>query len=460
MNRISTFLLLVILSSSTYANWPQWRGPDSNAVAPEGSYPVEFSPAQNMLWEVDLEGEGSSTPVVWGNSIYLTLTAGEQDVVLAFDADGKEKWRRELGKARVGKHANATGSNPSPVTDGKHVIAYFKSGLVACLNTAGEEQWRVNLQDEYGEDTLWWDLGTSPVLTSAGVCIAVMQLGDSYLVTLDVEDGSVVWKEKRQYECPEESDQSYTTPAVVEIEGVETIVTFGADHLTGHNAKTGELLWEFKGFNPEEKAYWRVIASATIAQNIAVVPYGRAEYVAAVRLGEGSSSGSEDRLWKRGGFGSDVPSPVISEGKIYLLGDKGEIHCLALESGKTLWKKRLPRSNSKYYASPLLADGKLYCLRDDGMLYVAQVEGDYQLLAKNDLGDRAVATPVPLDNTLLVRTRTKLYRFGDFNVKLNEFLDVDAGPLDIDFPTELSVEVETAEPRDPLENYYLDLIVY
>lgn len=412
MTRLTSAAILALLCTTAQANWPQWRGAESNAVAPAGDYPVEFSPSQNLLWEVDLDGEGSSTPAVWGDTIYLTLTAGEQDVTLAFDADGTEKWRRELGKARAGKHANATGSNPSPVTDGEHVVVYFKSGLVACLDTAGNELWRVNLQDKYGEDTLWWDLGTSPVLTPAGVCIAVMQEGDSYLVTLDLESGDEVWKVKRQYERPRESDQSYTTPTLATIDGTETIVTWGADHLTGHDAKSGELLWECGGFNPDEKGMWRVIASATVADGTAVVPYGRADYVAAVRLGGSGDITGENRLWEKGGIGSDVPSPVIANGKAYLLGDKGEVSCLEVATGEVVWQERLPRSKSKYYASPLLADGNLYCLRDDGMLFVAKVAGGFELLAENDLGDRSVASPVPMDGTLLVRTRTKLYRFG------------------------------------------------
>src|SRR5690606_9136225 len=124
----------------------------------------------------------------------------------------------------------------------------FKSGLVACCDLEGNKLWEKNLQEDYAQDTLWWDLGTSPVLSSKGVVIAVVQEGASYLITLDLKSGQVVWKQERQYETAEESDQSYTTPAVETVDGVETIVTWGADHLTGHDAKTGKLLWECGGF--------------------------------------------------------------------------------------------------------------------------------------------------------------------------------------------------------------------
>ncbi len=271
----ATALLLTTLPTLGLADWPAWRGPEGNAVAPPGDYPVEFSPKKNVVWQVDLGGEGSSTPIVSGDAVYVTLTTDGNDVVASYDLDGNERWRRVLGKARAGKHRNATGSNSSPVTDGTHLVVYFKSGLVACLNTSGDELWRVNLQDKYAKDTLWWDLGTSPVLTSAGVCIAVMQEGDSFLVTLNRETGEEVWKTKRQYERPRESDQAYTTPSVANVAGRETIVTFGADHLTAHDAQTGGLVWERGDFNPEDKGMWRVIASATVADGIAIVPFGR-----------------------------------------------------------------------------------------------------------------------------------------------------------------------------------------
>lgn len=404
---------LFSLTTLAQANWPEWRGPNANAVAPPGNYPVEFSPTKNLVWEVDLGGEGASTPVVWGDAIYVTLSADGNDIAASYDLDGNERWRKVLGKSRAGKHRNATGSNSSPVTDGEHVVVYFKSGLVACLATSGEEQWRVNLQEEYGPDTLWWDLGTSPVLTSAGMCIAVMQEGDSYLVTLDLENGNEVWKTRRQYQRPEESDQAYTTPSVVDINGRETIVTFGADHLTGHDATSGDLLWARGGFNPDDKGMWRVIASPTVADDVAVVPFGRANFFTAVPLQHvNRSTGFPARLWEKQGIGADVPSPIVADGKVYLLGDRGEVSCLDLKTGDVLWQGKLPRSKDNYYSSPLLAGGNLYCLRQDGMLYVASTDGDFEILAENDLGDESVATPVPVDDTLLVRTRNKLFRFG------------------------------------------------
>lgn len=421
--RVFSFRGLVLISfllvglPGGYGHWPQWRGPEANLAVPAADLPVKFSQDENMIWQIDLGGEGSSTPVVWGDAIYVTVTAGDEDaakdVLASYGIDGEERWRREIGKAREAKNRVATGSNPSPVTDGEHVIAYFKSGQLACTDTAGKILWNKNLQDEYGKDTLWWDLGTSPILTSHGVVVAVIQEGDSYLVCLDLDSGEELWRESRIYERPTESDQSYTTPAVVDVEGRETIVTWGADHLTGHDAATGELLWESGGFNPESQGAWRTIASATIVDGVAIVPYGRGEFLAAVRLGGSGDVTAENRLWTKQGVGADVPCPIVADDKIYVLSDRGKVTCLDLHSGDELWSDELPRGRSNYFSSPLLVGDKLYCLREDGTLFVASVDGGLEVLAENELGEHSVATPVPLEDSLLVRTRGKLYRFGN-----------------------------------------------
>jgi outer membrane protein assembly factor BamB len=410
--QLMLLIFLVGVMPTGRADWPQWRGPHANLVVPAANLPVKFSQNENLLWEVDLQGEGSSTPAVWGDAIYVTVTAGDKDVLACYGIDGQEHWRRELGNAREGKNRVATGSNPSPVTDGKHIVAYFKSGQLACTDTAGKVLWNKNLQDEFGKDTLWWDLGTSPILTTRGVVVAVMQEGDSYLVCLDLDSGDVVWRTSRTYERPRESDQSYTTPVVADVEGHETIVTWGADHLTGHDAATGELLWDSGGFNPDEQGMWRSIASATIADGVAVVPYGRGDFLAAVKLGGRGDVTTKNRLWDKQGVGADVPCPLIAGGKIYILSDRGKVTCLDLASGDELWSDDLPKGRANYFSSPLLAGDKFYCLREDGTMFVATVDGGLEVLAENELDENCVATPVPLDNSLLVRSRSKLYHFG------------------------------------------------
>lgn len=395
--------------------WPQWRGPQANGVAAPGDYPVKFSKSEQVAWKTLLPGAGSSTPVIWGRRLFLTAGVPEiggqedsprQNAVIAYDLEGKEQWRVLLGSERKGKHRHGSGSNPSPVTDGKTVFVYYKSGTVAAVDFSGNVQWSVNLQDRYGEDTLWWDLGTSPVLTADHLVVAVMHEGESYLAAMDKASGEVAWKTARNYECREETDQSYATPIVIG----EEIITWGADHLTAHRVSDGELIWQCGGFNPKNAAMWRVIATPAITQGIALVPYGRANHLAAIKLGgQGDITGTA-RLWEKEGFGADVPTPVAKDGDFYLLTDNGWLHRFDAKTGKEAWRKRLPRSSSKYYASPVWAGGMLYCTREDGLIFTVRLEDDgFELLGENDMGEPLIATPVPIDDKLIIRGSQHLF---------------------------------------------------
>lgn len=395
-------------------NWPQWRGPEGNGVASAGDYPVEFSDSKNVDWSVELPGRGSSTPAVWGDRILVTCDIDGQDGVVGYESNGEELWQTQLGPGRPGEHRNGSGSNPSPVTDGEHLIVYYKSGTVACLNLAGEVLWQHNLQEEYAEDTLWWDLGTSPVLVDGMAVIAVMQEGESYLIAYDVASGDVAWRAPRNFNVNTESNHAYTTPNVVEVNGEKQIVVWGADHLTGHDVATGEQLWKYSGFNPQDEPNWRVIASAAATDGVAVVPYGRAGIVAAVSLGQsGDVTQQSDILWEIRGRnqGSDVPTPAIREGLVYLLTDVGGLACHDLESGAQRWSAELPRSSAKFYASPILAGDQLFCAREDGMIFAGKItDQGFQLLSENPMGEQIIATPVAVDDALLVRGEHHLWR--------------------------------------------------
>ncbi len=407
------FAGLISLSTLSAANWPQWRGPNGTSLALPGEYPTKFSPSENVLWKVKLPGVGSSTPAVWEDRIFVTCGIDGEDGIIAFDWNGAEIWRETLGPERPGKHKNGSGSNPSPITDGKNLVVYYKSGTVASLTHEGKVNWKTNLQEQFGEDTLWWDLGTSPVFAGGNIVIAVMQEGESYVVALNPADGKVVWKVDRTFPVQKESGQSYTTPYLTTIDGVETLVIWGADRLTGHDPKDGKVLWTCGGFNPEDKAMWRVIASPGFVDGIAVVPYGRTKYTAAVKLGGSGDITASARLWERNDLGSDCPTPVGRDGKVYLLSDRGEIHCLEAKTGKDLWKGAIPRSSANFYSSPILAGDLLYAAREDGMVAVVKVgDSGMEVLSQNEMGERIAAAPVPVRNKLLIRGVDHLFCLG------------------------------------------------
>ncbi len=407
--------LLVLILAPASANdrpaksWPLWRGADSSGSASTGAYAVEWSATDKLLWKAELPGIGCSTPIVWGEQIFITSPADGKDCVVEFDWSGNRGWQTAVGKDRGGKHRNGSGSNPSPVTDGALIFAYFRSGNVAGLELDGKLLWTTNLQDRFGEDTLYWDIGTSPVITARHVVVAVMHEGGSYLVAFEKRSGELAWKFDRNYECPVEGDHSYTTPIVLEQGGREAILVWGAERLTAHAADRGEILWSCGGFNPEAQRNWVAVASPVVVGDMAVVPYGRGARLAGIRLGGKGDVTATHRRWTAADSGSFVPTPAVYGGKVYLVRDRGEVVCVDPETGKTEWSGQLPKSSASYYASPVVADGKFYATREDGVISVAQVAGGFKVLAQNQMGERMIASPVPVAGRLLLRGENHLF---------------------------------------------------
>jgi len=393
-------------------NWPQWRGPDDNGSTRQGTYPVHWD-STNVLWKAPLPGKGCSTPIVWDQHIYLTAPINGLDGVLAFDWAGKPLWQKTLGPEEAGKHRNGSGSNPSPATDGNSVFVYFKSGMLAGLDLDGRVRWETNLVAGFGPDTLYWDQGTSPVLTKDQVVIARMNEGGSWLAAFDKATGQMRWKVPRNYETPSEDDHAYTTPLVIQHKGTEAILVWGAEHVTVQDANNGQLLWSCGGFNPKKVANWPAVASAVIAGNVVVVASGRADRgiprLYGVRLGGSGDVTATNHVWERDDVGTFVPTPAEYKGRIYVLRDRGEVECIDPATGKTLWKDAFPKASANYYASPLVASGILYAVREDGVVFVARAEGKFEILAENHMGERIIASPVALSNRLLIRGEHNLF---------------------------------------------------
>lgn len=410
-----TFLAVVSLSFGGFATepgpntWPGWRGPASAGSATSGAYASGWSDGKNILWKAPLPGKGCSTPVVWGESIFITVPIEGEDAVMAFDWKGKVRWRSRMGKARGGKHRNGSGANPSPVTDGKYIFVYYRSGNFAGLDILGKVLWKTNLQERFGQDTLYWDIGTSPVVTEAHAVIAVIQERGSFLAAFDKKSGKLAWKVARNYECPTEGDHSYTTPIVVLHEGKEAILVWGAERLTLHSAADGKIIWSCSGFNPDQRRNWVTVASPVISSGVAVVPYGRGERLAGIRLGGKGDVTATHRLWTVEGNGTFVPTPAASGGEVFILRDKGQVVCLDSKTGRTKWSGRMPKHRAKYYSSPLVAGGNMYAAREDGVVVVARLGENFEVLSENDMGERMIASPVPIAGRLLLRGEKALY---------------------------------------------------
>jgi outer membrane protein assembly factor BamB len=409
-------LCAVIPLTVSANNWPGWRGPRDNGTAEPGTYPVKWDGNTNVLWTVALPGKGCSTPVVWNKRIFLTAPADGQDAALSFDWSGKLLWQTKLGPERPGKHRNGSGSNPSPVTDGRSLFVYFKSGSFAALDLDGKVRWQTNLVDAFGQESLFWDYGSSPTLTEKNVIITRMHHGESWLAAFDKATGEMRWKAARNYETPREVDNGYTTPIVVRHDGKEALLVWGAQHLTLHDAANGALLWLCGDFNPESTGFWPAVATPVVAGDMAVVPFGRNDRgqprLHGIKLGGSGDVTQTHRVWKRDDASTFVPSPAEYKGRVYLLRDRGEVECLDPATGKTLWSGEFPKTSSNFYSSPVIAGGKLYAVREDGAAFVADVEDKFELLAENKVDERVIASPVLVDNRVLIRGEKNLYCIG------------------------------------------------
>lgn len=415
---ILTASLLLLVTAAVLAgspgDWPNWRGPEGNSSIGTGKYPVKWD-ATHILWKVPLPGKGGSTPIVQSQRIYLTSPAEGQDAVLAFDFSGRRLWQTKLGTESAPKHRTlGSSANASPVTDGKGLFVYFRSGNFAALEFDGTVRWKINLVERFGRDQLFWDQGTSPVVTELHVVMARMHEGESWLAGFDKATGELRWKQARNFKTPVENNNGYSTPLTFRHEGKPALLVWGADHLTAHDAANGKLLWSCGGFNPDATGYWPAIATPVIAGNMVIVPVGRDDRPGQARIhgiqmgGRGDVTGTH-RIWKRDDTGVFVASPAADQGRVYLLRHRGGVVCIDPASGKTLWNGAFPENKGPYYSSPVIAGGILYAAREDGVVFAARVEERFELLGENPMGERIIASPVPVANRLLIRGDRHLF---------------------------------------------------
>ncbi|MDB5391576.1 MAG: outer rane biosis protein BamB [Planctomycetaceae bacterium] len=394
-------------------DWRSWRGPLGNGSIEQGNYPVKFS-AEKYLWRTPLPGKGCSTPITLDGMIYLTSSADGNDALLCYDFQGAEKWRSTFGKENAGKHRNGSGSNASPVTDGKAVFVFFKSGTFAAVELDGKVRWKTDLVERFGKDTLFWDHGTSPVLTEKCVIMTRMHQGESWLAAFDKQSGDMAWKVARNYSTPTECDHGYTTPLVIQHQGKESILVWGAEHLTIHNTTDGQVVWSCGNFNPEANKLWPAIATPVIVGDMVVIAYGRNDRgtprLHGIRLTGSGDVTQANHVWMRNDVGTFVPTPVVYKGRVILVRDRGEVASIDPATGKTIWEAAFPKNRSNYYASPLIAADKLYAPREDGTVFVASIANDkFELLSENNMGESVIGSPVPASNCILIRGEKHLF---------------------------------------------------
>lgn len=400
--------------SADNPGWPNWRGPNSNGSVETGSYPSKWN-VEDAAWKVALPGKGSSTPVVWDNTILVTAPSEGHNAILAFDMDGKKLWETRIGTLSPPKHRTLGSScNASPVTDGTGIFVYFKSGDFAAIEMDGTPRWHLNLNEAFGAEELYWDQGASPVLAGKSVILPRLHAGDSMVGGFHKESGFATWVHGRKIKAPAENDNGYTTPAKFTHKIGDAVLIWGSDVLSAIRTEDGSEIWQCSNFNPEGTGYWPAIASPTVVGDIAILPVGRDDRPNQASLFGIRTTGNENvtetnHIWKRDDVGVFVATPAVYKNHVYLLRHRGEIVCIDPTNGKTVWSEALPRTANAYYASPVIANGILYAAREDGTVFTAKIEGGFEFIAENKMGERIIASPVPIDGRILLRTDEHLY---------------------------------------------------
>lgn len=393
-------------------NWPGWRGPRGDGTSHEIGLPLTWSETQNLRWKTSLPGKGHSSPIVWGERVFVTtcLEAKGERVLLCLDRrDGTLLWRRVVLTAPLEKkHPLNSYASATPVTDGQQVWVAFLAYpymQAACYDFDGNKVWMRSpgkLLSKHG-------FCSSPILHKDLVILNGDQDAKAYLVALDKKTGAERWRIDRPNRT-----RSYCTPILIHAKNkpdVTQLVLSGSKCVAGYDADTGKLLWIIDG--PTEQ----YVASLVFHENVLFLTTGFPEFhlMGISPEGEGNITGSKYIRWhiphkvnraNHNSGASYVPSPIAANGHFYVCSDTGFLSCLEPQTGERLWKKKLARHVS---SSPVLADNYLYFVDDDAATYVLKADAAFTVLHKNKLDDECYASPAVSQGQIFLRGLHNLY---------------------------------------------------
>jgi len=392
------------------AGWSGLHGGVAQGVSDESRLPVTWSADDNVLWEIGLPGWGDSSPIVVGDRIYLTSQTDNHDLhVLAMDRDtGKQLWIRNVGSGKGKTHELQNMATPTPVSDGHHVWAYFGTGLLVCLDKAGNVVWNRDLQRDQGPFNIQWGMATSPVLHEGSLYIACLHSGPSYVLAMDAATGKDRWKTDRNIGPENEARDVYSTPIIHQGQ----LVVSGANHLNAYDLDTGKPQWICGGLEVTHP-YGRTISGPTaFGETIVTVASGfrNQGHVMAVKTGGQGDISASHTLWTVNRYSPDCPSPVIYRGLVYFIRDDGMASCVDLETGEPHWQERLVSGNIKI--SPVAGDGKIYFLNNQANCTVIKAGPELEVLGTNELNEETLCGPAISGGRLFIRTREHLRAIG------------------------------------------------
>ena len=406
-------------------NWPQWRGPNANGVSMQANPPLEWSETKNVKWKVEIPGRGSSSPIVWGDRLYL-LSAVPSNVpvaashnprggvnprvphkfmVYAIDRQtGKTVWERAAREAtpHEASHSdNGTWASSSAVTDGQHLIAFFESEGLYAYDMNGTLVWQKDLGDktmrnEFGE-------GSTPALFGNRLVVVWDHFvpGASFIVAFDKTTGRELWRVKR-----DEID-TWATPLVIDVGGRPQVVVNGMNKIRSYDLETGNVVWEAPGttMNP--------IPSPVYEKGVVFLMSGfRGNNLKAIRLADakGDLAGSKAIVWEINRDTPYVPSPLLYDGILYFLKtNSGILSAFDAQTGKAHYQAQRMAELGEVFSSPVGAQGRVYVTGRDGVTLVLRNSPKYEVLAKNSLDDGFDASPALVENTIYMRGYKNLY---------------------------------------------------
>jgi outer membrane protein assembly factor BamB len=440
MRRLPATAAASVLLVSSYASfgqeWPSFRGPGARGVADGQGLPADWDvkTGRNVRWKAAIPGAGHSSPVVWGDRIFLTtavpaehgpLVLGDKGGIdLAADkppiswrlvcldaSDGKLVWEREAhaGTPRAARHVKSSQANPTPVTDGKTVVALFGSGTLVAHDAGGRRLWSVDLgtlnPGLLGDPKSEWGHASSPVIFENLAIVQVDKHAGSFLAAYDLASGKPVWRVER------EERPVWATPTLHQVAGRTELLVVGGLNVRGYDPRTGKELWRFKD-EAEVKT-----PTPFAADGLVIFAGGyRGRPLFAIRAGAtgdvsvpADAKSGASLAWRTEPGGPYTTTPLAYRDLVYAVRDEGVLSVYELKTGALVYRERTGTTHS---ASPIGSDDKVYLAGEDGQLLVLRAGRAFDVLARIDMGETVFATPAIARGTLYVRTRGHLYAIG------------------------------------------------
>jgi outer membrane protein assembly factor BamB len=389
--------------------WSGWRGPRRDGTSGESGFPVRWSATENVVWRIPVPGKGHSSPVVWGDRIFVTTCledSGDRKLFCLDAKDGKVLWEKVVvSTPKEGKHKLNSFASATPVTDGKHVwVAFLEEPkfTIFCYDFDGNLTWKKSP----GEFHSVHGFCSSPLLYKDTIIFNGDQDAEAWIVALDQATGAERWRTDRPNRT-----RSYVPPVIFEAAGRPQMVLSGSKCVASYDPDTGKQIWIIDG--PTEQ----FVASMIYAEGVFFITGGFPQWhVLGIRPdGQGNVTQSHI-LWRDKGADicSYVPSPVAWGANFFIVSDVGNATCFDAKTGKRMWKEKLGKHHS---ASPVAAGGFLYFPDDLGITHVVKAGPAFELVSKNELGEECYASPALSRGRIYLRTAKSLFCIGEAEKK-------------------------------------------